>query len=150
MGKIAQFGGEDIKIIRKGAMFKPDENSIEPIPFSMDVDDPSYEELWSDDVILYHNPNAKYPLDADWFTDISQIWFDTKKNEVEGFISPYHILSSVSYVIETKKGESWYTTKSIFLVITLEFSPCIFCRKAPVNPLLLGVPIFGPSLNFSS
>lgn len=98
MGKIAGLGSKNVKMIRNGFLYNPDPEAIHPIPFSKDLDDPSYEESWSDGLIMFHNSNAKYPLDPNAFPDISHIFY----SEAEGFHGhhqPYDVLGSVTIVV---------------------------------------------------
>jgi hypothetical protein len=39
------------------------------------VIDPNYKEFWSDELQLFHNPNAKILLPANWLPDLTQHWF---------------------------------------------------------------------------
>lgn len=99
MGKLAGLGSKDVKLIRHGFLFNPDPNSFEPIPFTVDTDAPEYEESWSDSLVMYHNPNAKYPVDPDWFWDISHIFYDSERETFFGHIQPYDVLSSITFTI---------------------------------------------------
>jgi hypothetical protein len=44
-------------------------------PFKREVNDKDYEEYWSDELQLFHNPNAKYPFDREAFGGFTQHWF---------------------------------------------------------------------------
>lgn len=103
MGKIAGLGSADVKIIRNGFLYNPDPEAIHPIPFSKDLDDPDYEESWSDGLIMFHNPNAKHPLDPNAFSDISHIFY-SENDGFHGYHQPYDVLGSITIVVtETKK-----------------------------------------------
>jgi len=106
MGKLAGMGSKDIKLIRAGDLFNPNPNSLHPIPFSMDVDSPEYEESWSDSMIMYHNPNAKFPVNHDCFGDISHTWFDKEKQEFFGYHQPYDVLHSVTLTFQANGTKS--------------------------------------------
>ena len=98
MGKLAGLGSSKIRMIRNGFRFDPDPNAIEAIQFSADVDDEDYEESWSDSIIMYHNPNARAPVDPSAFPSISHMWFDKESEEIRGFHQPYDVLSSMTVV----------------------------------------------------
>jgi len=98
MGKLAGLGSKDVKMIRRGYLFNPDLNALQPIPFSCDVDSPEYEESWSDSMVMFHNPNAEFPVDPDAFSDISHIYFDKDKGFM-GYVQPYDVLNSVTFTI---------------------------------------------------
>lgn len=98
MGKLAGLGSESIKMVRTGVLFNPDPKALTPIPFSMDVDSPDYEESWSDSLVMYHNPKAINPVNPDWFGDISHLWYDDV-NGYTGFIQPFDVLTSFTLTL---------------------------------------------------
>lgn len=102
MGKIAGLGSLNVKMIRNGFLYNPDPDAIYPIPFSKDLDDPDYEESWSDGLIMYHNPNAKNPVNPEAFSDISHIFY-SEEDGFHGFHQPYDVLGSITIVITEKQ-----------------------------------------------
>lgn len=100
MGKLAGLGGENIKMIRVGTRLHPDPSSLEPMQFAIDVDDPSYEESWSESVFMYHNPNALHPVDIDCFSTINHMWLDKESGDLVGRQREGDILNSITNVIE--------------------------------------------------
>ncbi len=97
MGKLAGLGSQAIKMIRIGKLFDPDPEAFEPIPFSIDVDHPSYQERWSESVVMFHNPNALYPVDPALFPDITHIRIDG--DDYQEITRPYEVMSSVTVVV---------------------------------------------------
>jgi len=98
MGRIAGLGSKNVKMIRQGFLYNPDPNALHPIPFSHDVDDQDYEESWSDGLTMYHNPNAKYPVNPNAFSDINHVFY----SEVDGFHGyqrPYEVLNSTTMML---------------------------------------------------
>lgn len=102
MGKIAGLGSADVKMIRTGYLYNPDPKAIHPIAFSKDLDDSDYEESWSDGLIMFHNPNAKLPVDPNAFSDISHIFYSEEEG-FYGFHQPYDVLGSITFVTEAKQ-----------------------------------------------
>lgn len=98
MGKIAGLGSKDVKMIRNGFLYNPDPDAIHPIPFSKDLDDPDYEESWSDGLVMFHNPNAKHPVNVEAFSDISHIFYSDEEG-FHGFHQPYDVLGSITMII---------------------------------------------------
>ncbi len=96
MGKLARLGSKSVKLIRQGVLYNPDPNALGPIPFTVDVDSPQYEESWSDSLVMFHNPNAKYSVNPDCFWDISHISYDKDKESFFGDIRPYDVLASIT------------------------------------------------------
>lgn len=104
MGKIGGLGSKDVKMIRNGFLYNPDPDAIHPIPFSKDVDDPDYEESWSDGLIMFHNPVAKHPVEPNVFRDISHIFY-SKKDGFHGYHQPYDVLGSITIVVTEREDE---------------------------------------------
>jgi hypothetical protein len=101
MGKLAGLGSKNFKMIRHGLLYDPDPNAYEAIPFIIDVDSPEYEESWSDSLMMFHNPRAKYPVDKNCFPDINHVWYDDEKGFCE-YCQPYHVIASVTHVIASE------------------------------------------------
>ena len=104
MGKLAGLGSENVKMIRTGFLYNPNPEAITPIPFSKDLDDSDYEESWSDGLVMFHNPNAKYPQNPRAFSDISHVFY-SKEAGFHGFHQPYDVLGSITVAI-TETPES--------------------------------------------
>ena len=45
------------------------------MPFVERVDRPGYVEYWADELQVFHNPNAKYPLHEGVFSGVTQNFF---------------------------------------------------------------------------
>lgn len=103
MGKLAGLGSANIKMLRMAALYDPDPYANKPILKTFDIDSPDYEESWSEGLVMYHNPNAKYPVNPDLFPEISHMFFDKQKLQLYGIIQPYYVLSSVTTVIIPSK-----------------------------------------------
>ncbi len=102
MGKLAGLGSKNVRLIRTGYLFNPDSESLEPIPFSVDVDSPEYEESWSDSLMMFHNPNALHPVNPEWFETISHTWVDKGGGEFMGNHQPYDVLSSITMTLSSQ------------------------------------------------
>jgi hypothetical protein len=77
MGVVAGFAPEDHSYLRIGLKYNPDPNAVHGIPFSADVGSEEYEEMWSDELQIFHNPNAKMPIPPDMFSGLTQhFWKD--------------------------------------------------------------------------
>jgi hypothetical protein len=98
MGKLAGLGGDDIKMLRHRQQYNPDPFATEPIFSLQDVDAPDYEESWEDGLIMFHNPNAKFPVDRKDFPNITHLYFDIDAGQIYGYTKPYTTLASVTEV----------------------------------------------------
>lgn len=67
MGKVAGFGSKDVKIFQIGEIYNPDPTKTVPIQFTSIVEPSKHCEYWGDGINIYHNPNAKIPLDEEMF-----------------------------------------------------------------------------------
>ena len=97
MGKLAGLGSQAIKMIRVGKLFDPDPEAFEPISFSIDIDHPSYRETWSESIVMFHNPNALYPVEPALFPDITHIILH--EDNYQEITRPYEVMSSLTIVI---------------------------------------------------
>ncbi len=61
-------------IKRSGIMFNP--RGKKPLNFEYYLDAPPFRENWGDEVVVIHNPNAKYPLPRDLFSDYVNMWYE--------------------------------------------------------------------------
>lgn len=93
IGVTAGFGAEAHMYHRFGYRFNPDPNATTGIPFAEDVADPNYVEGWSDELQIFHNPNALIPLDHAWLSGVAQFYFDESGNQMS-LIPEHHIWSS--------------------------------------------------------
>lgn len=96
MGKLAGFCGKNVIMMRSGGRYNPDPNAEDPIPFVSNIDDPDYEESWSDTLMMYHNPYAKIPLDPRLFSDISHCFYYPDEKEFSYITKPYDVLWSTT------------------------------------------------------
>lgn len=71
MGYLAEFGRRDLDILITGQAYC--NNSPIPSDYTIDITEQGYEEFWNDSITIYHNPNARKPLDYRLFEGIAQI-----------------------------------------------------------------------------
>ncbi len=62
MGIVAGFGVPGDHYLRIGTKVNPDPNAAVGTSFVSDVMAPGYEEYWTEEIQVFHNPNAQYPL----------------------------------------------------------------------------------------
>lgn len=75
MGLVAGFSNPGHKYYRIGIRYNPEPNAIHGTPFVVDIEDEKYDEYWTDELQLFHNPNAKHPINPDTFGGITQHFF---------------------------------------------------------------------------
>jgi hypothetical protein len=80
-----------------GVRHNPDPHATAGIPFSEDVGAATYTEFWSDELQLFHNPNARFPIPLEWLPELTQYFF--KDGEQHSITPEGHVLASVTSVI---------------------------------------------------
>lgn len=75
MGIVAGFAPAGHKYFRVGVRFDPDPNAVEGKKFMADATEPGYQEFWSDELQIFHNPNATHPFSQESFGGITQHFF---------------------------------------------------------------------------
>jgi hypothetical protein len=102
MGTLAGLGDNSIKILRHCTHYDADPHAYLPIMKVYDISDPAYEEFWGDGLVLYHNPNAKYPIDRVFFPDVSHVYYDEVTGSIYSYTRPYDVLNSFTMVLIKK------------------------------------------------
>jgi hypothetical protein len=96
MGVAAGFGPPEYKYYRIGFGYDADPNAVMGRPFKREVNDIDYQESWSDELQLFHNPNAKYPFDENAFGGFTQHFFkDGKPSSISVEGSPIASLTLI-------------------------------------------------------
>lgn len=104
MGVLAGFGADNHRYFRMGIRSNPDPNSPTGTPFMAEVKlDGEYQELWSDELQVFHNPNAKTPVNKRLFGGIAQHWFED--GDLRSLVPPMHVLSSFTSVFHLTEGK---------------------------------------------
>ncbi len=104
MGVIAGFAAQDHTYLRVGHRLNPDPNATMGIPFAEDVASPDYTEFWSDELQIFHNPNAKIPLDHAWLSGLTQFYFaDGEQNSI---IPDHHVWGSQTLILASTPPKS--------------------------------------------
>lgn len=100
LGHLAGFGSRRVKMIRVGTALNPDPNAAEPLRFVHDLDDPDYDESWSEGLDVFHNPNARIPLKAEHFPTASHHYLQPDGQvRTTRLVEVFHPLGSVTQVL---------------------------------------------------
>jgi hypothetical protein len=104
MGVVAGFAAEGIGYLRVGMKYNPDPNAVMGDQFVDDVTSVTYEEHWTDEIQVFHNPNAKHPLPFDNLVGATHHYFE---EGVLKSISPLgRVLSSYTIILQPKGIQS--------------------------------------------
>ncbi|GJL60811.1 MAG: hypothetical protein NPIRA03_36680 [Nitrospirales bacterium] len=97
IGVAAGFGAKNHKYLRIGLKFDPNPNAVVGKSFVTDVEDDAYKECWSDEIQIFHNPNAKYPLAPEAFPGVAHHFW--KNGKLVTFDYEERVLSSNTMII---------------------------------------------------
>jgi hypothetical protein len=97
MGIAAGFAPADHRYIRFGLRYNHEPNAVAPVSFYQEIKSEDYEEYWSDELQLFHNPNARRPLSPDQFRGITQHFF--KEGEVYSLTPDNTVLVSRTIIL---------------------------------------------------
>ena len=103
MGKLAGFGNSDVKMIRMGTKANPDQNSTEPIHFSVEIEPGKYSETWTEGVQIFHNPRALLPIPPGLFQNCAHHFLRDGKRV---HLAPDEFVFSSHTMILTPKKKS--------------------------------------------
>jgi hypothetical protein len=93
MGIQAGFREKGQTVFRIGDCYDHKSDRFEPISFSYKVEE-SGTEKWSEGLNLFHNPNAKYPIDKSLFPRIAH--HKLKGEELISWVPDFHPYSSIN------------------------------------------------------
>ncbi|MCJ2189024.1 hypothetical protein [Novosphingobium beihaiensis] len=96
MGVDAGYAPEDHRYYRIGFRLDPDPNAVVGTPFSEEVVVDN-QELWSDEIQVFHNPNAKVPLPLEAFAGTTQHRFENGQHV--SYSSGTPVLSSYTMIM---------------------------------------------------
>ena len=90
MGRLAGFGSKNVHQRIHALIHNPDPHAVEPIVKTWNINDEDYYELWSTGVEVYHNPNARIPLDPMLLQRASHHHFQNGQIETFWFTDKWH------------------------------------------------------------
>ena len=103
MARQAGYGDPEINVIRTGYCHDHDPEALKPKYFSYEVNESS-SEIWSEGINVYHNPNAKIPLDRDAFPFSGH--HTIKDGDIVSMVPEFHPFSSftINFIPKGKKN----------------------------------------------
>lgn len=84
---------DPIHMHRYGFRYNNDPKSLKPLKFDYKVTEENHIEDWNEGFSVFHNPNAKHPLDKKLFSDFRQVWLN-KDNRYDGNIPDFFPFTS--------------------------------------------------------
>ncbi|MBD8707322.1 glycosaminoglycan attachment protein [Pseudomonas sp. CFBP 13711] len=95
MGRLAGFGRADQLIVRWGTKHRHDPNAAIPDPFLVTIEQGAVTETWAEGLSMFHNPNAKHPVDPNMFPGIAHHWFDD--GQINSVLPSFHVYNSFTW-----------------------------------------------------
>jgi len=95
-GKLAGFGDPTVKMIRVGKRYDHDRNKLEPADFDLEIDQKSYSETWSEGVSIFHNPNAKIPLQEELFPLAAHHYF--REGRLVSYLPDFFPMAPITHI----------------------------------------------------
>ncbi|AXO17010.1 hypothetical protein DY252_20055 [Thalassospira indica] len=111
MGAAAGFGADGYGYFRVGLKYNPEANAEMGEAFSFDVQGDEYEEYWTQEIQVFHNPNAKHPLPFEALLGATHHYFDD--GHLKSVTPDDAVLSSFTMLMKyVGEGEAVVTKKS--------------------------------------
>lgn len=105
MGRLAGFGLPEHHMMRAGTRYKHDDNSALPEPFYFEIKQGEVTETWAEGLSMFHNPNAKNPIDRRMFPNIAHHYFS--EGQIRSYIPDFHPYGSYTWnLLPIKKDEN--------------------------------------------
>lgn len=97
-----QMGMSDDLIIMERVGFAFDKDSeLYGKEFSQSIIPGNIQENWSESVSIFHNPNAKFPLDKSLFKNIRQVWIN-EDGDLDGTMPEFFVFNSKTLPVAIK------------------------------------------------
>ncbi|MDD5544081.1 MAG: hypothetical protein PHX83_12990 [Acidobacteriia bacterium] len=104
MGHLAGFGSKAVRMLKAGTAYDPDPNAALPREYLQDVNSEGYRETWSEGLNIFHNPNARYPLDNSFFPQCMN--HRLINNQVVHNIPEFHPFTAETFILSPKRTEN--------------------------------------------
>lgn len=97
MGVVAGFAEPDVEYIRFGLRYNSDPKAVMGTPFFENVQSDDYDEWWTDEVQVFHNPRAERPIDFNALPGAIHHYFED--SELRSFAPEGSVLTSYTMLI---------------------------------------------------
>lgn len=101
MGVAAGFGADSCRYFRIGLKHNPDPSALNGEPFSIEVRSEGYTEYWSQELQVFHNPNAIRPFPMEALLGASHHFFIN--GQIKSLVPEDAILSSFTTILKVEK-----------------------------------------------
>jgi hypothetical protein len=101
MGRLAGFGSRSVRMMRAGFAYNPNPQAALPRRYVQDIDREDYHETWSEGVNVFHNPNARYPLDEYFLPECMH--HRLKGDQIVHSIPEFHPYTAETVIVSPKR-----------------------------------------------
>jgi hypothetical protein len=101
MGRLSGFGSKAVRMLRMGMAYNPDPDAALPLKYFRDVSSEDYQETWSEGLNIFHNPNARYPLDEAFFPHCMN--HRLKNNQIVHSIPDFHPFTAETVILSPRR-----------------------------------------------
>ena len=99
MGVVAGCSPPGYAYLRSGFKYNPDPMALMGTHFVKNVKDDDYEEFWTQEIQVFHNPNAKTPLPFEWLLGATHHYFED--GVLKSITACDAVLSSVTMLVKS-------------------------------------------------
>ncbi|KAF2518141.1 hypothetical protein E0W68_10405 [Flavobacterium salilacus subsp. salilacus] len=99
MGYEHKLSEKNLIMIRSGYKYDDSKPNAKAKDFTYQVEKGKSTENWNESLTIFHNPNAKIPLDKDLFHNVRQLWVNDK-GEFDGIMMKHFVYNSITGVSE--------------------------------------------------
>ncbi|MDH7447242.1 hypothetical protein [Aquimarina sp. 2201CG14-23] len=99
MGYEHKLSEKELMIFRIGSKFDDSKPNAPAKDFTYQVEKGKSIEDWNESLTIYHNPNAKFPLDRNVFHNVRQIWIN-EDGKFDGIMMKNYVFHSITTSIE--------------------------------------------------
>jgi hypothetical protein len=103
---------DNVKALRIGLLYDPDPTATMPQPFAYVVGD--RQEMWGEEVVLFHNPSARIPVPKGFFGDVVEV--EMRNGDYSHSVPEFHPMISITEVSsgnrdQMREAEEYFRAK---------------------------------------
>lgn len=88
MGVGAGFGRDDVRMLFTGTKHDHDPNASVPLKFALEVTRDNWDEPWCGGLNVFHNPNARHPVEPSIFNEYAQHFYEDGR--LRSYLPKFH------------------------------------------------------------
>lgn len=102
MGVVAGFAAPGVTYMRVGLKYNPDPKAVMGLPFAINIEESTYQEHWTDELQVFHNPSAELPIPFDWLP--GAIHHHLKDGMLQSLMPDDAVLSSITHLLTAQSS----------------------------------------------